>query len=230
NDGDSSLFTKTDDSSSTESTSPPRNNNDHQYEKIKSNEPEKPDNLFLCTISNQSHIVNIKAELYQYNRTIKWSNPPDNVCILPTKDDVLVVAFEKNLIEIATNNLYLVNDGDSSLFTKTDDSSSTESTSPPRNNNDHQYEKIKSNEPEKPDNLFLCTISNQSHIVNIKAELYQYNRTIKWSNPPDNVCILPTKDDVLVVAFEKNLIEIATLKHGEIIKREAKGVPVRFLD
>ncbi|CAJ0750635.1 7533_t:CDS:1, partial [Entrophospora sp. SA101] len=121
------------------------------------------------------------------------------------------------------------NDGDSSLFTKTDDSSSTESTSPPRNNNDHQYEKIKSNEPEKPDNLFLCTISNQSHIVNIKAELYQYNRTIKWSNPPDNVCILPTKDDVLVVAFEKNLIEIATLKHGEIIKREAKGVPVRFL-
>ncbi|CAJ0767306.1 21753_t:CDS:2, partial [Entrophospora sp. SA101] len=91
------------------------------------------------------------------------------------------------------------NDGDSSLFTKTDDSSSTESTSPPRNNNDHQYEKIKSNEPEKPDNLFLCTISNQSHIVNIKAELYQYNRTIKWSNPPDNVCILPTKDDVLEI-------------------------------
>ncbi|CAG8501695.1 17169_t:CDS:1, partial [Acaulospora morrowiae] len=79
------------------------------------------------------------------------------------------------------------------------------------------------------ENLFICTISNVSHIVNIRAEPYAYSRPIRWASEPNRISLLPTIDDIFVVAFENQLVEVGSTKTGKIVKTAASGAPVKYL-
>ncbi|CAG8649400.1 9184_t:CDS:1, partial [Acaulospora morrowiae] len=79
------------------------------------------------------------------------------------------------------------------------------------------------------ENLFICTISNVSHIVNIRAEPYAYTRPIRWTSEPNRISLLPTIDDIFVIAFENQLVEVGSTKTGKIVKTAASGAPVKYL-
>ncbi|CAG8739720.1 1730_t:CDS:2, partial [Dentiscutata erythropus] len=80
-----------------------------------------------------------------------------------------------------------------------------------------------------PGQVFICTISNMSHLVNIHAEPYKHNRPIIWSSDPIQITLLPAFDDILVMAFEKQSVEIASLKTGKIIGRVTDGSQIKYL-
>ncbi|CAG8451202.1 11042_t:CDS:2 [Racocetra fulgida] len=80
-----------------------------------------------------------------------------------------------------------------------------------------------------PGQVFVCTISNTSYLVNIHAEPYKHHRSIHWSSDPIHITLLPTFDDILLIAFEKQTIEIASLKTGKVIKKVTGGSQVKFL-
>jgi hypothetical protein len=80
-----------------------------------------------------------------------------------------------------------------------------------------------------PSSLFLATICNVSHLVNDKGEPYKYNRPIRWSSPPNDISLLPSFNDIYVIGFQSSVIELASMKSGEIIRKITSGCPVKFL-
>ncbi|CAG8447575.1 19595_t:CDS:2 [Gigaspora rosea] len=80
-----------------------------------------------------------------------------------------------------------------------------------------------------PGHVFICTISNTSHLVNIHAEPYKHNRPIIWSSDPIQITLLQTYDDILVMAFERQSVEVASLKTGKIIKQVTTGSQIKYL-
>ncbi|RHZ82767.1 hypothetical protein Glove_103g134 [Diversispora epigaea] len=77
--------------------------------------------------------------------------------------------------------------------------------------------------------VFVCTISNISIIVDINGEPYNDCNSIRWSNIPDHVSLLPTFNDILVIAFEKLSVEVASMKTGKIVKTIKSGERVKYL-
>ncbi|RIA92344.1 hypothetical protein C1645_736439 [Glomus cerebriforme] len=80
-----------------------------------------------------------------------------------------------------------------------------------------------------PSSLFLATICNVSHLVNGKGEPYKYNRPIRWTSPPNEISLLPSFNDIYIVSFQNTIIELASMKSGEIIRKITSGCAVKFL-
>ncbi|CAG8530614.1 6325_t:CDS:2 [Paraglomus occultum] len=83
--------------------------------------------------------------------------------------------------------------------------------------------------PPLANQLFLCTISRMSHIVNIRAEPFHTYRPIQWSSPPSTIILLPSVNDILVVSFQVQTIEVGSLRLGKVVRQVTCGVPVEFL-
>ncbi|CAG8486602.1 8074_t:CDS:2 [Diversispora eburnea] len=109
------------------------------------------------------------------------------------------------------------------LLSHTDSFDTTIST---KNNNVNGNSLI---EKPLPGQVFVCTISNISHIVNINGEPYNNCNSIRWSSIPDHVSLLPTFNDIFVIAFEKQLVEVGSMKTGRIVKTVVNGARVKYL-
>ncbi|CAG8497345.1 16281_t:CDS:2 [Acaulospora colombiana] len=77
--------------------------------------------------------------------------------------------------------------------------------------------------------IFICTISKASHIVNMHAEPYPFSPPIHWKSEPNQISLLPTIDDIFVIAFQNQMIEVGSMKTGQIVKTVSSGSPVKYL-